>query len=244
MSTELVTMEPAEARQLTDTIKGAVAFTWELITRAYTQRAWDALGYTSWDEYCEKEFGTARLRLPREERTEMVCSLRESGLSNRAIASATGLSEPTVRRDLAGASNDAPDGITGLDGKTYQPHREPESIVLWDGTTYRRPLTQADAEDFTQRFALKIRVDVMRTCIKAGVPDFFHESLAIVLTALCKPSKADAVAHIEREAPKAYLADRQAVIDKSHDELRAWRCERLTRRGFPELAAQLELLDK
>jgi len=52
-----------------------------LVKQAYTERAWDALGYASWDEYCTREFGTSRLRLPREERAEVVASLRESGLS-------------------------------------------------------------------------------------------------------------------------------------------------------------------
>jgi transposase-like protein len=40
------------------------------------------------------------LRLPREERAEVVASLRESGLSIRAIESATGHSKDTIRKDL------------------------------------------------------------------------------------------------------------------------------------------------
>ncbi|WP_217157572.1 hypothetical protein [[Mycobacterium] fortunisiensis] len=47
--------------------------------------------------------GTSRLRLPREERTEVVSSLRESGLSLRAIEAATGISRKTVIKDLAAA---------------------------------------------------------------------------------------------------------------------------------------------
>ncbi|MFV8316279.1 hypothetical protein [Mycobacterium sp. 23] len=58
----------AEARVLTDQIKTGVVAVWELITRAYTERADAALGYTSWDDYCTREFGTLQLRLPREER--------------------------------------------------------------------------------------------------------------------------------------------------------------------------------
>lgn len=116
---ELVLMSAPEARTLTDRIKVGVEAVWDLVTTAYTERAWSVLGYQSWDDYCTREFGTSRLRLPREERQEVVASLRESGLSNRAIAAATGLSEPTVRRDLTGASNDAP--VTGTDGKTYTP---------------------------------------------------------------------------------------------------------------------------
>lgn len=108
-----------EARALTDRIAHAVETTWELVVDAYQRRAWAALGYESWDAYCSAEFSSLRLRLPREERAEQVASLRESGLSLRAIAAATGVSEPTVRRDLAGASNDAPQRVTGQDGKSH-----------------------------------------------------------------------------------------------------------------------------
>jgi hypothetical protein len=107
MSADLEVITPEHARTLTDRIKVAVEGTWHLITEAYRSRAWAALGYTSWDDYCTREFGTSRLRLPREERSEVVASMRELGMSNRAIASAAGISEPTVRREL-GASYDAP----------------------------------------------------------------------------------------------------------------------------------------
>lgn len=77
------------ARQLTDRIKVAVEGTWHLITEAYQSRAWSVLGYASWDDYCTREFGTARLKLPREDRISTVQSLRDAGLSLRAIAAAT-----------------------------------------------------------------------------------------------------------------------------------------------------------
>lgn len=115
-----------DARTLTDQIKVTVDGAWMLIQQAWQTRAWAALGYSSWDDYMTREFGTSRLRLPREERQEVTISMRELGMSTRAIASATGGSEATVRRSLAGASNDAPAPvaprpITGTDGKTYQP---------------------------------------------------------------------------------------------------------------------------
>jgi hypothetical protein len=105
-------LDANEARALTDQIKTGVEALWHLITRAYTERAWAALGYTSWDDYCTREFGTSRLRLPREERAEVVSSLRESGLSLRAIAAATGDSVTTVRRELAGVPNGTPERRT------------------------------------------------------------------------------------------------------------------------------------
>lgn len=144
MTAELVAMDATEARAITDRIKTGTEVIWDLITRAYQERAWDALGYSSWDEYTTREFGTSRLRLPREERSEVVSSLREAGLSIRAIAAATGLGDKTVQRDLkAGVVNDytSPDegvvsdalaeeliaaepvSIVGTDGKCYQPSR-------------------------------------------------------------------------------------------------------------------------
>ncbi|GAA4928938.1 hypothetical protein GCM10023224_05390 [Streptomonospora halophila] len=112
-----IAVSPARARELTDRIKIAVDATWALITEAYTTRAWAALGYDSWDAYCAEEFGAARLKLPREERQEVVGSLRDAGLSIRAIASATGSSKTTVTGDLSQIGT--PDTTTGTDGRSY-----------------------------------------------------------------------------------------------------------------------------
>jgi hypothetical protein len=94
-----------EARELTDQIRTGLGTLRELITRAYLGRAWIALGYESWDAYCIREFETSWLRVPREERPEMVTSLRHAGLSIRAIASATGAGVGTIHREIeAGAA--------------------------------------------------------------------------------------------------------------------------------------------
>lgn len=97
---EPTALDAATAREITDRIKVGVEAVWTLVVDAYRGRAWLALGYTSWDDYTTREFGTARLRLPREERAETVQSLRDAGLSLRAIASATGHSQHTIIRDL------------------------------------------------------------------------------------------------------------------------------------------------
>jgi hypothetical protein len=65
-------MPADEARTLTDRIKFDAGQLWDKIAVAYLGRAHTALGYASWDEYCATEFGSVRLRLPREERTEVV----------------------------------------------------------------------------------------------------------------------------------------------------------------------------
>lgn len=119
-----VEISSADARELTDRIKVGVDAIWDLIKQAYTSRAWSVLGYSSWDDYCTREFGTSRIRLPREERQEVVASMREIGMSTRAIASATGDSVGTVHAESRrcselNTSHEAPAPITGTDGKTY-----------------------------------------------------------------------------------------------------------------------------
>ena len=123
-----------QARALTDRIKIAVEGTWQLIREAYTSRSWAVLGYDTWDAYCTAEFGETRLRLPREDRQEVVASLRESGLSIRAIASATATSVNTVRGDLQVSHIDTPDqrSVVGTDGRVYTQSRSPGSALLAD----------------------------------------------------------------------------------------------------------------
>lgn len=126
---ELEQATPEAARRLTDRIKVAIDGTWQLIQEAYLTRTWAALGYDSWDAYCREEFQGARLRLPREERQEMVASLRESGLSLRAIESATGVSRKTIIKDSREVVESTPPEIApvlGTDGKSY---RSPRAIT-------------------------------------------------------------------------------------------------------------------
>lgn len=140
-------LDAADARRLTDQIKLALDATWEAGKRAWEGRAWIALGYDSWDEYCTREFGTSHLRLPREDRDSVIPSLRAAGMSGRAIGALTGLNERTVRRSLAevsAAANAAPDSglalepeaapaapaATGADGKAYPTKRTSRADVL------------------------------------------------------------------------------------------------------------------
>lgn len=103
-----------EAEELTAEIRQRVGEVWTLITEAYFRRAWTALGYESWDGYCGSEFGSSRIRLPREERTDVVASLRDSGLSIRAISAATGDSYGTIQAEVIKSDHlpTAPGGVT------------------------------------------------------------------------------------------------------------------------------------
>jgi hypothetical protein len=133
---DTVDMDEAEALAVTADIRMHVEAAWELIVEAYQRRAWVALCYASWDAYCIGEFGNARLRLPREDRSELVCSLRHAGLSDRAIESATGISRRTLIRDRQSGGDNVttspeaevpkPEPVTGRDGKTYPTKPKPK----------------------------------------------------------------------------------------------------------------------
>jgi hypothetical protein len=136
---ELVTaMSEDDARQITERIASNLGILWQDVKQAYEGRVWLALGYGSWDEYCTTEFGNTRIQLPREDRQEVVQSLREAGLSIRAIASATGSSRGTVGRDLeAGVPNGTPDdGPREPDVAPWPPADEPPKITGADGKSY------------------------------------------------------------------------------------------------------------
>lgn len=88
------------------------------------------MGYKTWNDYCVKEFGNQHIAIPREDRNEVVGSLRDAGLSVRAISGATGLGVGTVSRSItasskvdsgSGVPNGTPDDKPqkGLDGKAY-----------------------------------------------------------------------------------------------------------------------------
>lgn len=124
-----VVLGEVDARALTDQIRNRIRSIQDQIDRlgdlfaeAYNARAWLALGYADWGEYVTAEFyATTRLRLDRDERRDLVVSLRSAGLSTRAIGTALRTSKSQVDRDLdtSGAPNGTPVTVIGTDGKTY-----------------------------------------------------------------------------------------------------------------------------
>jgi len=140
----------ADAVAITAAIRSDLRAAWDKVTAAYHGRAWVPLGYDSWDAYCASEFDDSRIRIPREQRQGVVTSLREEGLSLRAIAAATGSDYTTVQKDAAqviGNRSPVTDLITssdlaelnvptpkvtsGLDDKTYQrPAPAPSGDVI------------------------------------------------------------------------------------------------------------------
>lgn len=121
-------LDHASARELTgrivrlvDAVRESIDGIGALVTEAYGRRAWQSLGYDSWDAYCRTELGTDRLRLTVDERRGVVAEMRSSAMPTRAIGAAIGASEGTVRNDLATAQDyavDQPERVLSLDGRS------------------------------------------------------------------------------------------------------------------------------
>ncbi|WP_270263983.1 hypothetical protein [Kocuria marina] len=134
-------LDTEAARRLTHEITDGLENVHGLIVRAWEGQAWRALGYPSWDAWIDENFRGLQLRPPREQREEVVQSMRESGMSIRAISSAVDLGRGTVERALSGGSgvpngtphnptDEAESAVVGLDGKSYSPSsRRPEESV-------------------------------------------------------------------------------------------------------------------
>jgi len=84
--------------------------------------AWRTLGYSSWTAMREAEYGGAAFMVPSKSRPEIVARIKEievgrtarggsKHLTNQEIAETVGISEPQVRRDLAGDKTDQMSGF-------------------------------------------------------------------------------------------------------------------------------------
>ena len=129
MSTTTMTTNPqplneTDARELTNQIAEGLADVHALIVQAWEGRVWEPLGFETWDAWIDANFRGLQLRPPREQRDEVIQSMREAGMSMRAISQATDLSYSTVQRVApAGDPNGSPEessNVVGLDGKSYK----------------------------------------------------------------------------------------------------------------------------
>lgn len=128
----------ATARALTDQLRQSLSLSWELLVEAYQRRAWAALGYATWDAYTDAELGEVRLRLPRQDRREVVASMTEAGMSTRAIGSALGVDHKTVVNDRRGEIS--PPADKPIDAEIVD--EEPDSL----GDRIARELAASDEQ--------------------------------------------------------------------------------------------------
>lgn len=155
-------LSEADAEAITAAIRTSLVAVWEKVAAAYHGRVWKALNYKSWDDYCEAEFDGSRIRIPREQRQDVVTSLRDEGLSLRAIAAATGVDRKTVRNDLSQVGEmgppaqpvtDRPAATTGIDGRTYArpaPDDVIDAEVVEDPPQPRKPRRKPMGDAFQE----------------------------------------------------------------------------------------------
>jgi hypothetical protein len=87
---------------------------------AFERADWQVLGYPTWQDYLDGEYGADRLRVPEIHRTQAVATLRQVGMSTRAIGSALGISKDTAAREVAAVAaetDDLPATVRSLDGR-------------------------------------------------------------------------------------------------------------------------------
>lgn len=86
-------------RSYLDALTNEVSAMGDRLARAYELRDWEVLGYASWAEYCEREFGTHMVKLNAGVRKAWQPALKAAGMSTGEIASATGVNRKTIQRD-------------------------------------------------------------------------------------------------------------------------------------------------
>jgi len=92
----------AGARRLTQRIRAKVADVLDLVLQAWEGRAWEPLGYDSWQDYVDAELPElASLRLPVQERRGAVASWAGRGMPQRAMAAGLNVSPATIAADVA-----------------------------------------------------------------------------------------------------------------------------------------------
>lgn len=119
-------------RLMAGTVRDNLIKLGELVDEAKTGQIHVALGFASWTAYLADALG-GQLELTTESRRAVVELLAGEGMSQRAIATAVGVSQKTVDRDLDHVSHGdspepaaSPEPVTGLDGKTYTPKPKPD----------------------------------------------------------------------------------------------------------------------
>jgi ParB-like chromosome segregation protein Spo0J len=80
----------------------------------------------------------ARRHLSRPQRRDLVATLPRERWSHRRIADVLGIDEATVRRDLQGAANAAPERVRGKDGRRYPATRPKGTRRSWPAPLAKR----------------------------------------------------------------------------------------------------------
>jgi hypothetical protein len=170
MTTDLISaeyvMDVVAARRLTERIRltafsviEGMAKVQGLVDEAKSGNAHIALGYPSWTAYLADTLGSEPLRLPRDQRQELVGYLAGEGMSTRAIAPIVGASQRTVADDVSNFAHlpqpstiATPERVVIAEqrrvelppfapatGEVLGSEPKPTKVTGLDGKTYTRP---------------------------------------------------------------------------------------------------------
>lgn len=93
----------------------------DLTEQAKTEGDDRTLGYASWTDYLADALGAEPMRLPREQRQELVSYLAGEGMPAAAIAPIAGVHRSTIDEDIKQGAEirTLPEKVMGRDGKEY-----------------------------------------------------------------------------------------------------------------------------
>lgn len=97
----LQVITPADVRASIARARRSLERAAEEIVWQIEMEAWRTLGYSSWGAMREAEYGGAAFMVPAKNRPELVSRMRAKGLTQQEIADTAGVTDATVRRDLA-----------------------------------------------------------------------------------------------------------------------------------------------
>ena len=115
-----VVLDRAEAELLTLQLGQALDLAVGLVDRLVAGRAWIALGYKSWGDYCAARLPQLAELVSRatvEERQGVVVALRREGVSFRGIAAPLGISASQAALDAKAGGAPKLAKVLGLDGR-------------------------------------------------------------------------------------------------------------------------------
>lgn len=126
----------------------------EQIVWQVENEVWTILGYASWDEMREAEYGDMGVVAPRSDRPELVSRLRRQGLTQREIGATLGVSQRQVSSDLNSRTSieDPAVTITNSRGQerpaSYAPRPAPPEPTAGPSAPRRRALEDAFFDAF------------------------------------------------------------------------------------------------
>jgi len=172
------------------TVNKEVGVLVDRIADALRLKVWIALGHGSWGELVDAQGWEFNPRSSAD-RKALAIVLRNSGMSYRGIGKLVGATDATIRRDVAGATNVAPEPEAEPTVKPTsepvkpEPTPEPERVTGTDGKSYpaSKPHVETDEErserEWAQR-ALDTSNSFGSAVISLGaILDFEDRTLAI-----------------------------------------------------------------